>query len=384
MSTANHGGYASDLKRRTNILIVDDETSIREVLAEGLISSGYPCSTASDAHDAMRKLKSVHFHLVLSDIRMPGSDGLQLLQQIKDYDPDIDVVMVSGVVDTDTAIESIRKGACDYVTKPFNLMEVLFTVDRIVEKRHLVEENREYQRNLEAKVAERTEELSRKNKEIHSLFSELKTAFSEIQSTYETTLEALIAALDSRDSETQGHSMRVSEFTALVARRLGISEPELTDIRRGALLHDVGKIGIPDAILRKPGPLDDDEWKVMRLHPQLGYDMLKGITFLEGAIPIVLSHQERFDGTGYPEGQKGEEIPLGARIFSVVDTYDAITSTRPYRAGRPYEVARDEIIKFSGTQFDPRVVQIFLKIPQIEFERIRDRISRDFKRRRKA
>jgi putative nucleotidyltransferase with HDIG domain len=381
LATATYAGYSLDRKRRTNILIVDDENSIREVLAEGLIGAGYPCSTASDADDAMRKLTSVRFHLVLSDIRMPGADGIQLLEQIKDHDPDIDVIMVSGLVDTDTAIDSIRKGACDYVTKPFNLTEVLFTVDRVVEKRRLIEENREYQRDLEIKVAERTEELSRKNKEIQSLFNELKTAFNEIQNTYEATLEALIAALDSRDSETQGHSMRVSEYTALVARHMGVSEPELTDIRRGALLHDVGKIGIPDAILRKPGPLDEKEWEVMKLHPRLGYEMLQGIAFLEGAIPIVLSHQERYDGTGYPDGMQADRIPLGARIFSVVDTYDAITSTRPYRAGRSYEVARDEIVKFSGTQFDPKVVQTFLKIPQQEFDAIRDRIRRDFRRR---
>ena len=379
LATATYAGFNNDQTRRTNILIVDDENSIREVLAEGLIGAGYPCSTASDAADAMRKLQSVRFNLVLSDIRMPGGTGLELLEQIKDHDPDIDVIMVSGVVDTGTAIESIRQGARDYVTKPFNLTDVLFTVDRVVEQRRLVEENRLYQRDLEHKVAERTEELSRKNKEVQSLFLELKTAFNEIQNTYEATLEALIAALDSRDSETQGHSMRVSEFTALVAGHMGISEPELTDIRRGALLHDVGKIGIPDAILRKPGPLNAEEWTVMEEHPQLGYDMLKGITFLEGAIPIVLSHQEKFDGTGYPHGLKTGEIPLGARIFSVVDTYDAITSTRPYRKGRSYEVARDEIVKFSGTQFDPRVVETFLKIPQQEFQRISDQIRQGFR-----
>jgi putative nucleotidyltransferase with HDIG domain len=382
LSTLHHGGYPGDRKRRTNILVVDDEPAIREVLAEGLISAGYPCSTASDATEAMNKLRSVRFQVVLSDIRMPGMSGIDLLNQIKDYNPDIDVVMVTGVVDTDTALGTLRNGACDYVLKPFNLGDVLLTVDRIVEKRNLIEENRSYQSDLEAKVAEKTEELTRKNREIESLFGELKVAFNQIQQTYETTLEALIAALDSRDRETQGHSMRVAEYTALIARHMGISEPELTDIRRGALLHDVGKIGIPDAILRKPGPLDEEEWKVMRLHPQLGYDMLKGITFLEGAIPIVLSHQERFDGTGYPGRLKGENIPLGARIFSVVDTYDAITSTRPYRAGRPYEVARDEIIKFSGVQFDPGVVETFLKIPQHEFHAIRDRIRDEFRQRR--
>ena len=381
MATSTYAAYHGESKRHTNILIVDDENSIREVLAEGLVGAGYPCSTASDVDDAMHKLENVRFNLVLSDIRMPGGTGLDLLEKIKNHDPDIDVIMVSGVVDTNTALDSIRKGARDYVTKPFNLTDVLFTVDRVVQQRRLLEENREYQKDLENKVAVRTEELSQKNKEVQSLFNELKTAFNEIQNTYEATLEALIAALDSRDSETQGHSMRVAEFTALVARNMGISEPELTDIRRGALLHDVGKIGIPDAILRKPGPLNAEEWKVMEQHPELGYNMLKGIDFLEGAIPIVLSHQEKYDGTGYPAGLKADEISLGARIFSVVDTYDAITSTRPYRAGRSYETARDEIIKYSGTQFDPMVVETFLQIPQHSFDEIRDQIQKEFKQR---
>ena len=381
MVSASPPVLAVDRKRRTNILIVDDETSIREVLAEGLVTAGYPCATAGDADDALRKLRNVRFQMVLSDINMPGTSGLDLLDRIKAHDADIDVIMVTGMVDTDVAIDSIRKGACDYVTKPFNLHDVLLTVDRTVEKRRLIEENREYQRDLEVKVAERTEELSRKNKEIQSLFNELKTAFGEIQTTYESTLEALIAALDTRDSETQGHSMRVAEFTALVARHMGITEPELTDIRRGALLHDVGKIGIPDAILRKPGPLTAEEWEIMRKHPELGFEMLKGITFLEGAVPIVVAHQEKYDGTGYPRKLKGEEIPLGARIFAVVDTFDAITSTRPYRAGRPYEVVRDELLKFRGTQFDPRVVDTFLRIPQQEFLAIRDTVSRNFRRR---
>ncbi|MFQ5718482.1 MAG: HD domain-containing phosphohydrolase [Acidobacteriota bacterium] len=381
MSTASYAGYASDLKRRTNVLIVDDESSIREVLSEGLISAGYPCSTAANADDAIAKLRNVRFHLVISDVRMPGASGMDLLEAIKAYNSDIDVIMVSGVADTETAIDSIRRGACDYLTKPFNLADVMFTIDRIVEKRRLIDENREYQRDLETKVAERTEELTRKSREIQTLYDELKTAFTEIQTTYESTLEALIAALDTRDTETQGHSMRVAEYTALIARHMGITEPELTDIRRGALLHDVGKIGIPDAILRKPGPLDKKEWKIMHTHPQLGYEMLRGITFLEGAVPIVLSHQERFDGTGYPRQLSGEDIPLGARIFAVVDTYDAITSTRPYREGRSHDVARDEIVKFSGIQFDPKVVDTFLKVSKAEFERIHERITRQFARR---
>jgi len=199
--------------------------------------------------------------------------------------------MVTGVVDVDTAVRSIRLGASDYLTKPFNLDEVVFTVERTLEKRRLINENLEYQLDLERKVDERTRELRQKSDEVERLFRELKIAFEKINATYDTTLEALMEALDARDTETQGHSRRVAEYTVAVARRMGIDEPELTQFRWGALLHDVGKIGIPDAILRKPGPLDADEWLVMMQHPELGRRILSSVRFLEGAVPVVYCHQ---------------------------------------------------------------------------------------------
>ena len=294
--------------------------------------------------------------------RVAGQTGVELLRAIKSHNPDIDVVMVTGVVDVSTAIQAIRLGASDYLTKPFNLEEVKIIVERTWEKRRLIQENRSYQQQLEMRVAERTREL--------------RTACQEIQDTYQATLEALMQALDMRDTETQGHSLRVVEYTVEIAVRMDVREPELTEIRRGALLHDIGKIGIPDAILRKPGKLDSSEWEVMKRHPELGYNMLAGIKFLEPAREIVVCHQEKFDGTGYPRGLKGERIPLGARVFAVADTFDAMTSTRPYRAGLPYEVARQEIIDYSGTQFDPKVVQAFLSIPRSRWEKIRDDVRR--------
>jgi len=244
---------------------------------------------------------------------------------------------------------------------------VRLTVEKALEKRRLVLENREYQRDLESKVAERTVELVLKRREIEELYEKL-------QISYETTLEALAAALDTRDTETQGHSMRVSEYTTVIARRMGVKDPELTEIRRGALLHDVGKIGIPDAVLRKPGKLTSEEWEEMRRHPEIGYRILSGIKFLEPSLPIVIAHQERFDGSGYPRGLKREEIPLGARIFAVVDTLDAMTSDRPYRKALRYEDAREEIIRNSGLQFDPRVVEVFLSIPPEEWKAMHRRI----------
>src|SRR5207249_9956311 len=197
--------------------------------------------------------------------------------------------------------------------------------------------------------------------------------FEKLQFSYEDTLKALAAALDTRDTETLGHSSRVSEYTIAIAQRMGVQEPVLTDIRRGALLHDVGKIGIPDAVLRKPGKLSPEEWVEMKRHPEIGHRILSGISFLERSLPIVISHQERFDGSGYPQGLRGEEIPLGARIFAVVDTLDAMTSDRPYRRALSYETARQEIIRNSGIQFDPSVVEVFLSIPPDDWKAVHGR-----------
>ena len=343
------------------ILVVDDEPAIRDLLCEGLKGQGYHCDVASNGHEALDHLKREQFSLVLSDIDMPTMDGVRLLQNVKEAHPDVEVVMITGVVDVEVALRAMRMGANDYLTKPFNLEEVRLTVEKALEKRRLVLENREYQRDLESKVAERTVELVLKRREIEELYEKL-------QFSYETTLEALAAALDTRDTETQGHSLRVSEYTTVIARRMGVKDPELTEIRRGALLHDVGKIGIPDAVLRKPGKLTPEEWEEMRRHPEIGYRILSGIKFLEPSLPIVIAHQERFDGSGYPRGLKREEIPLGARIFAVVDTLDAMTSDRPYRKALRYEDAREEIIRNSGVQFDPSVVEVFLSIPPEEWK----------------
>jgi putative nucleotidyltransferase with HDIG domain len=358
------------MEKPNRILVVDDEQAIRDVLSEGLTESGYECDIACDGTEALVKLQGNGFNLVVSDIDMPEMDGVQLLQEIKKTHPDTEVIMVTGVVDVDTAINSIRLGANDYLTKPFNLAEVRITVERALEKRRLILENREYQRNLEKRVQERTAALSSKNREVEDLFGRLNDS-------YQVTLEALATALDTRDSETMGHSLRVAAYTAHIAARLGITDPEMTDIYRGSLLHDFGKIGVPDAILRKPGKLTPEEWVEMRKHPEIGYRILHGINFLENSRQIVLSHQERFDGTGYPRGLKGEQIPLGARIFCVADTLDAMTSDRPYRKALTYEIARAEIEKYSGVQFDPKVVAVFLKIPREHWTRIQQKVLED-------
>jgi cyclic di-GMP phosphodiesterase len=347
------------------ILVVDDEISIREVLADGLESFGFDVFQAGSASDAFDRVKRGDVDLVLSDIEMPKENGLALLRRIKDHDPDVDVIMVTGVVDFETAVGTIRQGASDYVSKPFNLDEVRIVVDRTLEKRRLIRENRDYQQKLELKVADRTRELVAKNEEVEGLYAE---------ESYESTLEAMITALDFRDNETLGHSRRVVEYAVVVAQVMGIGEPELSWIRRGAILHDVGKIGVSDAILRKPGKLDAAEWEEMKRHPEMGYRMLKHVRFLKPALEIVHCHQERWDGSGYPRGLRGDEIPLGARIFAAVDTFDAMTSDRPYRSALSIKDARDEIRRFSGTQFDPTVADAFLSIEETVWRDIRTRV----------
>ncbi|RMF75832.1 MAG: response regulator [Acidobacteria bacterium] len=352
------------------ILVVDDDAAIRDLLAEGLGAHGYSVSTAADV-DAARGLfhRAGAFDLVLCDLNMPGSSGQELLGWLKQRDPDVAVIMVTGVAEAQVAVGCMRDGAADYVVKPFHLPEVLTRVAQALDRRRLVIENRAYQQNLEVLVGERT-------REVVQAMARIRTLHEELRGAYDATLSALMIALDYRDFETQGHSIRVVEYTERLAREMGIDEPELTDIRRGTMLHDVGKIGIPDSILRKPGPLDEQEWEIMKTHAELGYRMLKDIPFLAGPAEIVLAHQEKWDGSGYPRGLRGPEIPLGARIFSVADTFDAMTSDRPYRKALSYERARQEIIDFSGRQFDPRVVEAFLEVPPEEWDEIRAHVER--------
>ncbi len=352
------------------ILVVDDELSVREILAEGLEAFGFETEMAADADEAMAILEKERFHLLLTDIDMPGRTGIDLMGDARKLFPDLDVIMVTGVVDAKTAIQAIREGAADYLTKPFNLEEVQIVVERTFEKRRLIAENRSYQEHLEDLVELRTAEVVEKHGEIERLYSEL-------QDSYESSLQTLVTALDFRDNETQGHSYRVVQYAVMVAKVMGIGEPDLTWIRRGAILHDVGKIGIPDAILKKPGKLDPKEWKVMKRHPEMGYRMLEHIRFLEPALDIVLSHQERFDGSGYPRGLKGEEIPRGARVFAVVDTFDAMTSDRPYRKALSIDDACNEIKEWSGRQFDPAVAEAFLSLPVASWREVRERVHRE-------
>ena len=333
------------------ILVVDDEESIREIVSSMLTTASYKCRQAGSGMEALALLESgEQFELMLSDLMMANLDGIGLLEKTKERFPDMPVVMVTAVHDISVALAAIRNGAYDYLLKPFEREQLLATVSRALENRRLKLENRAYQTDLEALVEARTEQL--------------RKALVDLERSYDITLEALGDALDKKDAETEGHSKRVTAFTIAIARHMGLSKDKIAVIARGAFLHDIGKMAVPDAILRKPGKLTPDEILVMQEHCYHGYEILKKIPFLGEAAEIVYAHQERYDGTGYPRGLKGDQIPLGARMFSVADTLDAITSDRPYRPAQSLTAARIEIEKWSGRQFDPEVVKVFLSMDE--------------------
>ena len=342
--------------------MVDDEETIREVVSSMLGSGHYECKQAASAFEALALLDSgEEFELMLSDLLMPDLDGIGLLERTKEKFPDMPVVMVTAVHDISVALAAIRNGAYDYLLKPFEREQLMATVRRALENRRLKIENRAYQTELEALVDAKTEQL--------------RKAMANLERSYDITLEALGDALDLKDAETEGHSKRVTAFTIAIARAMGLPNDHIRVIARGAFLHDIGKMAIPDAILRKPGALNPEEVAIMREHCYRGYQMLKKIPFLQEACDIVYAHQERFDGTGYPRGLKGNEIPLGARMFAVADTLDAIMSDRPYRPAQPLSAARKEIEKWSGRQFDPEVVATFMGMPDNIWEDLRKEID---------
>ncbi len=339
-------------------LVIDDDENVREFLASALEAYQYTVAQAADGETGVSIVPSWKPDVVLLDVEMSGLSGVDALDRIMAYDASAAVVMITSANDVETVRRCLRGGAYDYLIKPLELPTILETIERAIERRMLQLEVESYRRDLEGLVYSRTREL--------------EDAIDRIEGTYNGTILALGSALETRDVETQEHSMRVARYTIAFMERLGVTDDEtLTDIKRGAFLHDIGKIGVSDSILRKPGPLTADEWALMKEHPLIGVRMLAGIDFLAGALPIVRSHHERWDGAGYPDGLGGPSIPLEARAFAVADALDAITSDRPYREGRPLIDARRIIASASGTQFDPDAVAALRDTPDGELELIR-------------
>lgn len=344
------------------ILVVDDEETIREVVSSTLTSAQFQTCQAANGVEALALLDSgEEFDLVLSDLMMAEMDGIALLERTKERFPSMPVVMVTAVHDIQVALQALRNGAYDYLLKPFEREQLLATVRRALEKRRLQRENDAYRTNLEGLVTARTQQW--------------KAALADLERSYDITLEALGDALDAKDAETFGHTRRVTAFTIAIASKMGLPKEEIRVIARGAFLHDIGKMAIKDEILNKPGKLTPKEVDIMKEHAYHGYRIVSKIPFLTEAAEIVYAHQERYDGTGYPRGLKGDEIPLGARIFSIADTLDAMTVDRPYRSKQSVQAAREEIERWSGRQFDPEIVKVFLEMPENFWEGLRTDID---------
>jgi response regulator RpfG family c-di-GMP phosphodiesterase len=350
-------------QNKASILIVDDEEPICKLL-ETCLAVEYQCITAASAEEATELLKAGSFNLVMTDIRMPGASGFELCQFVQEVSPETVTIVLSGMSDICYAIEAMRRGAFDYLTKPFDLSQVLLSVQRALRYQALILAKRQYEQSLEETVRVRTQELRAVNES-------LNRTLEALYNNYRATLRALAKALEARDVETGGHSDRVVAYSLRLGRELNLSNNELIALEQGALLHDIGKIGVPDSILLKRGPLNIEEWAEMRRHVSYGLNIIDGIDFLSGAQPVVAQHHERYDGTGYPNGLRGEQIHLNARIFAVADAFDAMTSDRPYRPAQPYSVARAELISMSGSQFDPKVIGAFLNVPEQEWAEIR-------------
>jgi len=343
--------------QRARILIVDDEPSIGELLSRWLTADGYACSVAENGETAVQLLGNGVFDLVVSDIMMAGMSGMDLLTVIKTLFSDVAVVMVTGVDDRKTAITALDLGAFGYVIKPFDRNEILINVANALERRRLTLLSRKYENELEAKVEQRTKEVREREEEI---------------------VLRLISAAGYRDHETGAHIRRIGLYAAVMADDLGWNAPEVDLIHLAAPMHDVGKIGIADSILLKPGKLTSEEFEMMKTHTLIGSRILGGsdIPLLQMAKDIALSHHERWDGSGYPQGLVTDSIPQCARIVSVADVYDALVHDRVYRPGLPEGEALAIMDQQRGRYFDPRVFDSF-KHTLPELRRIREEVREE-------
>jgi putative nucleotidyltransferase with HDIG domain len=345
-------------KNKAKILIVDDEIRVREILSRKLTDNGHHCLTAPDGNSALKLLKNDHVDLVLLDITMPGKSGHDVLQEIKLRYPDTAVIMVTAIADVQTAIGLMRMGAYDYIIKPVELNILSLSLDRALEKRELIIENRDYQHNLEQRIEDQTK---------------------KIRQSFLNSTTSLAYALEAKDKYTQGHSERVTEIAVAVAQELDVPKDVREKIRMAGLLHDIGKIGVSELILNKPGKLTDEEFEFVKSHCAVGERILGPIVEDKEILEMVRHHHERYDGTGYPDGLSGKQITQGTSIIAlaeactnilsqgamalaVADAYDAMTSDRPYRPAMPTEAACSELDKGRGKQFDPGMVDIFLSL----------------------
>ncbi len=348
------------MSTQRNILIIDDEESIRNVLHTHLHKEGYNVIPSKGGASVFDDLKNNPFDIVISDIKMPDVDGFKVLDFVKTHYDTVPVVMLTGLSEVGVAVEVMKRGAFDYAVKPVQKKDLLVIIKKALEHRDLLErnktlerENREYQLSLEKRVLERTMELDSKTAEVKKAYSILKSMNLQFVNVLAETIEA-------KDRHTRGHCNRMRFLCVELGRLAGLSEKDIEILEYASILHDLGKIGVSDFILNKNGPLDKDELYRIKEHPEIGEKILQSIPMMDTVARIIGAHHENFDGTGYPKGLKGSDIPLPARIIAVADIYDAMTSDRPYRKGLPLNVVLDEMSRVSGTQLDPDMAGLFI------------------------
>ena len=332
----------------TKVLVVDDEAGIREVLTAWLEAAGYECAQAQDADEALDVLSRTPADVTLVDLALPGHDGVWLAREIRSRWTDMALIMVTGQQRFDAAVEGMRLGVRDYLLKPFTRTDLVHSVRRAAEWRESLERQKQEDSALRLEIQKRSDELS-------SAFKALHTASA-------ATLAALLETLGRRDAATAAHAVRISLMASEIAGAMGVRAAERTDIERGALLHDIGKVAMPDTLIYKTGPLTEEEIAIIRTHPAVGHAILSVVPALSAAAEIVLASHEAWDGSGYPRGLAGSAIPLGSRIVAVVDTYDALTWGRRHRDPVSRVRAAAELVRCAGMQFDPDVVHCWLRM----------------------
>ena len=329
------------------ILIVDDEEMICDMLSRRLTKEGYSCVTAHNGREALTHFYKNAFSLIISDIKMPEMNGIELLKKVKAMHPKMIVIIVTAYPEIDMAVEAMRVGAYDFIIKPADLDLVLLSVRRALEKKRLEEEVELYHKNLERLVEERTVKLQQ--------------AYRTLKKAHLDSVKVLAEAIDAKDPYTRGHSDRVRRMSLQIATSLGFSEERVEALEYGALLHDIGKIGIKDEILQKPEALSPEEYQTIQEHPMIGVKIVEGIEFFKDKMLMIRNHHEYYNGRGYPDGLVGEAIPLEARIISVPDAFDAMASLRPHRRAMALQDILLEMEKCKGSQFDPIILEIFLR-----------------------
>lgn len=335
---------------RPRILVVDDEPAMRSLLAEALKSHASEVETVCDARQAIERIESGEYDMIFSDMYMPGMNGLELLACARQGGWDMAFVLITGRPEVEPVVNALRLEASDFLIKPISIAALHETVERSFRRLQLTRAARNYRDQLETNIQHRTRELA--------------AALGQLEENFQATLEALVAALDAREHETYAHSFRVRAYTMHLARLAEFPVDMMPQLEHAALLHDIGKIAVADAILLKPGPLTPVEWIDMRKHSAVGEGILNRVSFLRPAARIVRHHHERWDGTGYPDRLHGEQIPFGARLFALADTLDAMTSDRLYRKALPRGAARSEILRCAGSQFDPKLAKLFDSVPE--------------------